>query len=100
MHDVMIFRPTKSATQSGRLGRDIWHVVFHAPSKGLADPIMGWTSQQDTCQEVILKFKRKRDAIAYAKEQKLRYIVQESPPVPAIRTHNYTEHLLKPHLRS
>lgn len=100
MHDVIIFRPTKSPTQSGRLCGEIWHLIFHAPSKVKIDPLMHWTSQEDTCQEVILKFKTKKDAINYAKKQELRYIVQESPPATELKAHSYTEHLLKPHLRS
>ena len=56
MHDVIIFRPTKSAMQSGRLHRDIWNLVFQPPAKGHVDSCMHWTSQKDTCQEVILRF--------------------------------------------
>ena len=100
MHDVVIFRPTKSAMQSGRLHRDIWNLVFQTATKGTVDPCMHWTSQHDTCQEVILRFQNRESAIAYAKRQKLSYIVQDTPPVPPMHLHTYSEHLLKPHLRS
>ena len=100
MHDVIIFRPTKSPTQSGRMHREIWHLVFQASSKAFVDPCMRWIAQKDTCQEVILKFTTQKAAIAYAKSQNFRYIVQKDPPVAPMHTHSYTEHLLKPHLRS
>ncbi|TGW15877.1 ETC complex I subunit [bacterium NHP-B] len=100
MHDVIIFRPTKSPTQSGRMHREIWHLVFQASSKMMIDPAMHWHSQRDTCQEVILKFKTKQKAVDYAKQKKWRYIVQKDPPVAPMHKHSYTEHLLKPHLRS
>lgn len=80
--------------------REIWHIVYQASSKAFIDPTMHWTAQKDTCQEVILKFNSKQAAIAYAKAQKLRYIVQKDPPLAPMHTHSYTEHLLKPHLRS
>lgn len=100
MHDVIIFRPTKTPTQSGQRRNTPWRLVFHAPSKISVDPIMRWIEQIDTNQEVTLTFDTKEAALLYAKNKGLRAIVQEEPPVAPLHTHTYQEHLLKPHMRS
>lgn len=100
MHEAIIFRPTKSATQSGQRTNTPWRLAFHTPSYIHIDPVMHWISQVDTRQEVVLQFTTREAAIAYAKKQKLIYIVQESPPTPPQHPHSYQEHLLKPHIRS
>ncbi|MGB0919533.1 MAG: NADH dehydrogenase ubiquinone Fe-S protein 4 [Holosporaceae bacterium] len=100
MHDVLILRPTKSAMQSARLGKEVWELHFCIPPKGNLDPRMHWVTQKDARQAVKLTFQNVADAIAYAKKHDLSYHVQETDPAAPLAPHSYEEHLLKPHMRS
>lgn len=72
-----IFKPSKTAMQSGRAGTKDW-VLEHEPATARdIDPLMGWTSSTDTSQQVRLTFETKEDAIAYAERNGLDYTVSE-----------------------
>ena len=46
-----------------------------------ADPLMGWTSTEDTTTQVRLKFPTQAEAEAYAKRKGIAYTVQPEAPV-------------------
>ncbi len=77
---VRIFQPARNAMQSGKGGTRQWVLQFTAPVRREADPLMGWTSSDDTRQQVILKFDSKEDAIAYARREGYAYVVEEPKP--------------------
>ncbi len=80
-----IFRPAKSAMQSG-MGRSKEWVLENEPSSPREiDPLMGWTSSTDTAQQVRLSFDTKEEAIAFAESNGLAYKVEEPKPRKAIR---------------
>ncbi len=74
---VSIYKPTKSAMQSGNANTHTWILEF--PPNGTRDiePIMGWISSSDTLREVKLKFPSKEAAIAYAEKNNLAYELHE-----------------------
>ncbi|MFN3460924.1 MAG: ETC complex I subunit [Oceanibaculum sp.] len=73
-----IYRPAKSAMQSGRGGRGAdWVLEFAPQSRREADPLMGWTSSDDTRRQVRLSFASKDEAIAYATREGIAFEVQE-----------------------
>ena len=72
-----IFKPAKSAMQSGTAGTDEW-VLDHQPASPLEiDPLMGWTSTRDMSAQVSLTFATRDEAIAYAERNGIAYVLSE-----------------------
>jgi len=74
--DVTIYKPSKSAMQSGRGKNDDWVLEYETNSKRQAEPLMGWTESGDTLNQVKLKFKTSEDAVAFAEDKGWSYAVQ------------------------
>ena len=53
-----IYKPTKTAMQSGRNKTDNWILEFFQSSATTRDRLMGWRSGKDTQKQVKLKFKK------------------------------------------
>ncbi len=73
-----IFKPSKTAMQSGRANTKLWSLVFIDNSKIDRDGLMGWHGGTNTVNQVKLNFPTKEDAIEYAKKNDLEYEVLES----------------------
>ncbi len=73
--DVKIFKPSKTAMQSGRGKSDGWILEYESDSSRQAEPLMGWTSSSDTLNQVKLKFDDKDSAIAFAENKGWSYVV-------------------------
>ncbi len=78
-----IFRPAKTAMQSGRAKTHQWILEYKPVSPMTPDPLMGWNSADNTLSQIQLKFPTKEAAIAYAKAKQIAYEVVEPH---AIRT--------------
>ncbi len=75
-----IYKPSKSAMQSG-LGRTMhWVLEFEPTAARSIDPLMGWTSSSDTAAQVRLEFDSKDAAVTYAERNGLAYALQEPEP--------------------
>ena len=74
MKKVKIYKPTKSAMQSGTKKFDKWVVEFVTEKPGI-NPLMGWESSSDTYSEVKLMFDTKELAIEYVKKNKFDFEV-------------------------
>jgi hypothetical protein len=85
-----IFRPTKSATQSGAGRTKKWHLVYDPARPRTIDPLMGWTSSDDMTSQIRLTFDTKEEAIAYADRNGIQYVVEEPKPGPT-RTVSYSD---------
>jgi hypothetical protein len=72
-----IYRPAKTAMQSGRANTKVWILDFEPGAKRTRDPLMGWTSSADTRQQVRMRFESKEAAIAYCDRHGLEYVVRE-----------------------
>ena len=63
-----IFQPARTAMSSGTANTKIW-VLEHSPrADRTIDPLMGWTSSNDTQTQVRLTFDSKEAALDYAVE--------------------------------
>ncbi len=51
-----IYRPTKSATQSGLARTKLWVLQFEQETPREIEPLMGWTSSGDMRQQIRLTF--------------------------------------------
>jgi len=62
-----IYRPTRTAMQSGRAGTRRWVLEFAPTTPRRIEPLMGWTSSDDTTQQIHLTFDTREEAVAYAR---------------------------------
>ena len=63
---VKIYKPAKSAMQSGRGNSSKWVLEYEVESPRRPEPVMGWTAANDTLNQVQMKFESKDAAIAFA----------------------------------
>jgi NADH dehydrogenase len=75
-----IYRPAKTAMQSGTAKTRDWVLEF-VPERGkVLDPLMGWTGSADMNGQVQLRFETRDAAIAYAERHGIAYQVFEPKP--------------------
>ncbi|MGO1117376.1 ETC complex I subunit [Rhodovibrionaceae bacterium A322] len=72
-----IFRTPKAATQSGRANSKRWTLEYEPNKAKSAEPLMGWTSSDDTMEQLRLRFDSKEEAVAFAQKKGLMYSVEE-----------------------
>jgi hypothetical protein len=77
MTDVRIYRPVKSAMQSGRANLGTWVIEFETGEERRIDPLMGWVGSGDTRGQVRLKFSSLEEAKAYARKRGYTYRIHE-----------------------
>ena len=90
MPAVRIYRPAKTAMQSGRANTRHWVVEFEPGAPQRPDPLMGWTGSGDTRSQVRLKFPSREEAVAYAERRGLAYRVEE-PRERTLRARSYAD---------
>ena len=79
-----IFRPSKTAMQSGKGKTHDWVLEFEPQDARRADPLMGWTQTGDTeSSQVRLAFESKEEAVRYADQHGIAF--QLIDPKPAKR---------------
>jgi len=93
MKKVKIFKPSKTAMQSGKRTSKKWLLEFDTLDTQI-NPLMGWESSVDTMSEVKLEFSSKDEAINYAKRNNLDYYVIE-PEKSKIVKKSYSDNFLK-----
>lgn len=87
-----IYQPSRNAMQSGMGKTKTWVLEFAQASAREIDPLMGWTSSDDTQSQVRLRFDSKEAALAYASERALEVTVQEPKTrKPIVRAGGYGE---------
>ena len=77
MKKAKIYKPSKTAMQSGTKKFNKWILEFITDQPGI-NPLMGWESSSDTYSELNLEFKTKDLAIDYAKKNNIDYELIES----------------------
>ncbi len=85
-----IFKPAKTAMQSGQAKTSSWVLEFDAATARSLDPLMGWTSSEETTPgQVRLTFAEKEDAIEYATKRNIPYqLVTEKKRDPVIKAYS------------
>jgi hypothetical protein len=81
MSSARIYRPMKSATQSGLARTKYWLLEYDPEKPREVEPLMGWTSSSDMKSQVRLSFATKEEAIAYAERNGVAFRVEEPKPV-------------------
>ena len=72
-----IYKPAKTAMQSGSARTKDWVLEYEPERAREIDPLMGWTSSSDMDSQVRLTFDTREDATAYAERNGLAYTLTE-----------------------
>ncbi len=80
-----IFRPSKTAMQSGK-GKSLgWVLEFEPKDARRQDPLMGWTQTGDTeSSQVVLAFETKDEAVRYADQHGIAFQLIDPKPTKRI----------------
>jgi NADH dehydrogenase ubiquinone Fe-S protein 4 len=76
-----IFRPAKSAMQSGVANTREWVLEFEPASARAPDPLTGWTASTDMNGQVRLHFESEAEAVDYAQRHGIPFRLLE-PKAP------------------
>jgi hypothetical protein len=85
-----IYRPAKTAMQSGRGNTRKWTIQFEAAAAKSHDPLMGWISSADTQGQVRLRFDTREEAVAFARKHNMDYALRE-PVERVLRPKSYAD---------
>ena len=93
MKKAKIYKPSKTAMQSGTKKYDKWVIEYVTEKPGI-NPLMGWESSTDTLTEIKLDFSTKELAIEYAKKNKINFEIIE-PNIRKITKKSYADNFKK-----
>ncbi|MDF3034310.1 MAG: complex subunit region [Alphaproteobacteria bacterium] len=71
MVQARIYRPAKTAMQSGKAKSRQWILEFCPKGPSFIDPLMGWQGSTDTLHHLRLTFRSLQSAMAYASQNNL-----------------------------
>ncbi len=87
-----IYQPARTAMQSGTAKAKGWVLEFAPASARVVDPLMGWTSSNDTQTQVKLRFDTCDAAEEYARSHGIEFdVAQPQARKPTIRQRGYGE---------
>jgi NADH dehydrogenase ubiquinone Fe-S protein 4 len=90
MAQARIFRPSKTAMQSGKAATRQWVLEYAPATPREPDPLMGWSSARDTLNQVRLRFATLEEAKAFADKHGIDCSV-EAPHERAFRPKSYAD---------
>ena len=93
MKKAKIYKPSKTAMQSGLKKFDKWILEYFSEKPGI-NPLMGWESSKDTYSELKLEFSSKELAIEYAKKNNISYDLIE-PKKRKLVKKSYADNFIK-----
>lgn len=85
-----IYRPAKTAMQSGQAKTDQWLLEYEPESPRMVEPLMGYTSSGDMKSQICLFFATQEEAVDYAKRNGIAYRITE-PNEPKRRKVSYSD---------
>ena len=75
-----IYKPTKTAMQSGRAQTKLWRLDYEPADARFIEPLMGWTGSDDTRGQLRLNFDTRDEAVAFARKHGIEYVLEEPRP--------------------
>lgn len=90
MVKARIYRPAKTAMQSGKAKSRQWILEYCPIATSFTDPIMGWNGSNDTLHQIRLTFRSLESALAFAKDKNIQAQV-ETAHIPLINPKNYAD---------
>ena len=88
-----IYKPTKTATQSGYGKTKKWVLEYLADDNAI-NPLMGWSSSSNTLSEVQLYFDSKEQAIEYANKNNIEFMIIDNNKRSIVKK-SYADNFLK-----
>jgi hypothetical protein len=85
-----IYRPAKTAMQSGKAKTNIWLLEYEQETPRVIDSVTGYTGSGDMRQQLRLTFETRELAEAYAQRNGIEYRVIE-PKDPTRKSVSYTD---------
>ena len=85
-----IYKPAKTAMQSGTAKTREWVLDYEPEQRREIEPLMGWTSSGDMRAQVRLRFATAEEAVAYAERHGIPYQVSDTK-TPARRSIAYAD---------
>ena len=87
-----IYQPARTAMSSGTAKTRVWLLEFSPAEARSVDPLMGWTSSDDTQSQVRLQFDTREAAEEYARDHGIDAQVQlPNKRKPNVRPGGYGE---------
>jgi hypothetical protein len=72
-----IYRPARTAMQSGKALTRAWLLVYEPETAKRVEPLMGYTSSSDMNTQIKLSFETRELAVEYAERNGIAYRVEE-----------------------
>jgi hypothetical protein len=85
-----IYKPAKTAMQSGQAKTHEWVVEFEPQAAQEPDPLMGWAGSADTERQLMLRFAGEAEAIAYCRKRGIAYAC-EAPHGSTLKPKSYAD---------
>ena len=85
---IKIYKPSKTAMQSGLRKTKKWLAEYISNEEMIKDSLMGWNSSSDTKSQIKVFFDSKEQAIEWAKNNNYQYYVEE-PKVRKVKIKSY-----------
>ena len=85
-----IYKPAKTAMQQGRAGTREWLLDYEPASPRQIEPLMGWTSSDDTRSQIRMLFATLEEAVAYATRHGIAFRIDE-PRKSELKPKSYAE---------
>lgn len=87
-----IYQPAKTAMSSGQGKTKLWILEFAPSQARKIDPLMGWTSSEDTQAQVKMRFATQDAALEYARDHGIDAdVTAPHKRKPNIRPRGYAE---------
>lgn len=74
-----IYRPAKSAMQSGKATTNRWMLEFAPAAARGPEALMGWSTTSDTDGQIRMRFRTRDEAIAFANRHGIAFEVIDNP---------------------
>jgi len=74
---IKIYKPAKTAMQSGLGKTKKWLAEYISDVDNIKDSLMGWNSSHDTQSQIKVFFETKEKAIDWAKKNNFQFYVEE-----------------------
>jgi hypothetical protein len=85
-----IYKPAKNVMQQGCAGTREWVLDYAPASPREIEPLMGWTSSDDTRTQIRMQFATLDEAVAYATRHGIPFRIDE-PQKSELKPKSYAE---------
>ena len=85
---IKIYKPSKTAMQSGYGKTKKWLAEYISNEETVKDNLMGWNSSYDTKSQIKVFFETKKQAVDWAKNNSYQYYIEE-PKIRKVKLKSY-----------